>query len=124
VKKYYRLSSLSPEQLDDAIKEIWTDLVSDERHLEDAHRACADISSASAGTPTPFEVERLREGLGVTGTIIVAVVAQTTGTYVIRGLDALWEQVIWPRLRQRFGTAIASQGEGAGSDFNENDTTA
>ena len=95
--QYYEAEGIPLEVLQRAINDAWSEL--------------------APGSPCPYIAERPAEGLGVIETFWVALVARVVGEFTVRGLDLLWNEVIYPQLEAKFGTSLqrAKRSEGADS---------
>jgi hypothetical protein len=87
------------------IAEIWKDIRSDQTVREDAAANELD-PTVFDDAKGPFSAERPDNQFGVSGGLLLWLAGVVAGRVVGKGVDWLLDNVIIPRLKQRFGAKL------------------
>ncbi|MFK5596148.1 hypothetical protein ACFZ8E_03960 [Methylobacterium sp. HMF5984] len=97
----FRAPGKTPENVQLDLDEVWTTIREDEGLRRRAAALGADVDAV--GEESPFEAEQGAEGIGAVELILIGAAARVVGGLGEKALAALWNELIWPRLRPRLG---------------------
>lgn len=90
----------------EAIESLWQALRTDPAAGKAMVEAGIDPALVVAISRPPFDAHAAQAQFGIASTILVSVTAGVLTHISKNSLDLLWDKVLWPRLRQRFGAKL------------------
>lgn len=101
---HVRAPDVGTEELQQAVDGAWTAFM---RSDLSGYPEFASLSEDVRGGSGAFEVSAEREGFGVVELILIAAAGRLVATIPERVLVRFFDDVIWPKLQNRFGGSVS-----------------
>jgi hypothetical protein len=97
-------------KVQEKIAQAWDQIKRDPAILEEARKKGID-DAIFAAPSAPFTAERPGNQWGIDPNLIIWFSGVVTGRLIGKGVDWLWDDVLWPRVRQGLGGKVRAKAE-------------
>ena len=102
-----KVDATDTRQIQEQIVHSWHEIIADPAIRKKAIEKGLDPSILDGRNP-PFTAERPGDQFGISGAVLIWLSGVAAEHFVGKGVDWLWDDVIWPRIRQKFGNKVKS----------------
>jgi hypothetical protein len=99
-------NAVSMEDLNRLIQKVWDEVQNDSGSRELASQYSGVPQDLLVGKSPPFVAGPESSNFGLAGTIAVFIAMEASKALLAHGVDQLWDQVFWPRVKALFGAKL------------------